>query len=292
MKRYLLLLLFLFPAITVTSQELPYMWEELSSVDFTTAVGRAEGVCLIPVGVLEKHGPHLPLGTDVFYAREISLRAVKKEYAVVFPFYFAGQINEARQHPGTVTYSPELLYKILDETCQEISRNGLKKIVLVNGHGGNTSFLQYFCQSQLYQEKDYAVYLFQDTLDRQTRKEVLELRRGEVDQHAGHLETSTTLAIRPDLVRLDRAADEPGYDMTWLKLKGAYTGIWWYASFPNHYSGNGVYNDVALGEKIVEQDALQLASVIRAIKRDNVLELQKQFYEESQNPHQTKVKRK
>lgn len=287
MKRHFFLLLSIFTFTCVSSQNLPVLWEELTSSDFVSAVKKSEGVCIIPIGVIEKHGPHLPLGTDVFYAREISQRAAKREYAVIFPFYFAGQINEARHQPGTITYSPDLLYRILDETCKEIARNGLKKILLVNGHGGNTNFLQYFCQAQLYEEKEYAVYLFQDTLDVRTRERVIELRKGQDDQHAGQLETSTSLAIFPDLVKKERASEESGRNIGWQKLKNGYTGIWWYASFPNHYSGNGSFNDVELGETIVEQDALQLITVLQAIKKDSTLELQDRFFKESRNPLET-----
>ena len=121
----------------------------------------AGGVCVIPLGIIEKHGPHLPLGSDLFESREIAFQAAAKEYAIVFPPYFTGQIFEARHQPGTISYSNDLMWKMLEETCRELSRNGLKKIILMNGHGGNTSFLQYFCQSQLAGPKDYIVVLFQ-----------------------------------------------------------------------------------------------------------------------------------
>ena len=90
------------------------------------------------MGILEKHGPHLPLGTDIFECRKVALTAAGQEYSIVFPTYFAGQINEARHQPGTIAYSPELIWKMLQETCEELSRNGLKKIIIVNGHGGTT----------------------------------------------------------------------------------------------------------------------------------------------------------
>ena len=138
---------------------IPAAWEELTSSDFEIAVKQSEGVCIIPMGVIEKHGQHLPLGTDVFTSRESALRAAQKEYAIVYPFYFAGQIFEAMHQPGTIAYSPDMLYNLLEETCREISRNGIKKIIFVNGHGGNTYFLQYFCQTQLAKERDYSLYL-------------------------------------------------------------------------------------------------------------------------------------
>src|SRR5438445_11984174 len=61
------------------------------------------------------------------------------------------------------------------------------------------------------------------------------------DMHAGESETSMSMIARPDLVHLDRAAQESGADQARLKLpEGLYTGIWWYARFPNHYAGEGV----------------------------------------------------
>ncbi len=80
-------------------QDLAVAWEELTSADFKKATELAQGVCIIPMGVIEKHAQHLPMGTDVYAARHIALTAARGEYAVVFPFYFAGQIFEARHQP-------------------------------------------------------------------------------------------------------------------------------------------------------------------------------------------------
>ncbi len=115
MKRIAILMAALFMAMCGYAQNLPVGWEELTSPDFVKAVEKSEGVCLIPMGVLEKHGPHLPLGTDVYTAREISQRAAQKEYCIVYPYYFVGQIFEAKHQPGTVAYSTELIYKMLEE---------------------------------------------------------------------------------------------------------------------------------------------------------------------------------
>src|SRR4051794_14154381 len=66
-------------------------WEELTAGDFRQAVQQSKGLCLLPFGILEKHGPHLPLGTDLLNVRYASLQAVTQEYAVVFPEYYFGQ---------------------------------------------------------------------------------------------------------------------------------------------------------------------------------------------------------
>jgi creatinine amidohydrolase len=74
-------------------------WEELTAADFRQGIQQSKGVCVLPFGILEKHGPHLPLGTDLLNVRYASLHAVDQEYAIVFPEYYFGQIFEAKHEP-------------------------------------------------------------------------------------------------------------------------------------------------------------------------------------------------
>ncbi|MCU0410133.1 MAG: creatininase family protein [Bacteroidales bacterium] len=265
---------------------LPVRLEELSSPQFSVAVEKSGGVCVIPLGVIEKHGTHLPLGTDMFEARESVTQAAEKEYAVVFPPYFAGQIFEARHQPGTIAYSNDLLWQMLDETCRELARNGLKKIILFNGHGGNTSFLQYFCQSQLSAERDYIVVLFQGTADPELDREIESLKKAAVDGHAGEEETSMMFYIRPDLVNRQAIGSESGASQARLsQMKNGYTGIWWYARYPNHYAGDPAQPDKRLGELLVSKDAAQLIELIKYLKSNNEIErLQNEFYDRAETP--------
>ena len=272
--------------------DLPAPWEELTAPDFVKAIDRAGGVCILPLGIIEKHGPHLPLGTDLLNVREVVRRAVAREYAVVFPPYYVGQIFEARHQPGTVAYSERLMFDLLQETVDEIARNGLKKIVLVSGHGGNNSFLPFFCQSQLARRRDFAVYLYQPSQRAADDARVAALRKTQMEMHAGEVETGTMLAHRPELVRLDTAKDQSGADQgRQADLKDAYTGIWWYARFPNHYSGDGSSATGELGELVLSLQAEQLADMIRSVKADTAtLELQKRFFDEAQAPRATPQK--
>ncbi len=269
---------------SVEPVKLPVNWEELTAPDFARAISLSEGVCIIPMGVIEKHGPHLPLGTDVFTSREISRRAASKEYCVVFPFYLAGQIYEAMHQQGTIAYSPELIYKILDETCEEISRNGFKKILIVNGHGGNNNFVTYFCQTQLAKQKNYAVYVFTHEADNETRNKIASMRKTTTGGHADEAESSVMMLFRPELVKIDQAAVQSGQDQMRLKLNNVYTPIWWFAKYPNHYAGDARYANPELGEVIVNQKVQQLSEVIKAIKADKeTLRLQNEFYKECVN---------
>ena len=262
-------------------------WEELTGPDFIEAVHQSQGVCVLPFGIIEKHGPHLPLGTDLLDVRFAVMNAVKQEYAVVFPEYYFGQIFEAQQQPGTVAYSLTTQLTLLEETVKEMARNGCKKVVIVNGHGGNNSLLPLFAQAQLASPRDYVVYVFglpnTDVPGRPSMKT-------QTDMHAGETETSLMLIARPDLVHMDRATQESGADQKRQSLPGSvYTGIWWYARFPNHYSGEGAAGNKELGEFEQKEWSRQIAEAIKAIKADRVsLKLQNQFFEDSQHPLETK----
>ena len=104
----LILLLPLCAVLAWPQSKLSVHWEELTSPDFVRAIGQAQGTCLLPFGIIEKHGPHLPLGNDLINARYVALHAAEQEYAVVFPQYYFGQIFEARHQPGTIAYSPQM----------------------------------------------------------------------------------------------------------------------------------------------------------------------------------------
>jgi creatinine amidohydrolase len=260
-------------------------WEELTAADFREGIRRSQGTCLLPFGILEKHGPHLPLGTDLLDVRFAALHAAEQDYAVVFPEYYFGQIAEARHEPGTIAYSREMQLALLQETTDEMARNGCKKVVIVNGHGGNESLLPYFAQTQLDKPHDYVVYIF----DRRSPESGGPAKKTTIDMHAGESETSKMMIARPDTVHIDRASSESGADQHRQQLpEDVYTGIWWYARFPNHYSGDGSAATLELGKFEMDWWIDAIVKVIRAVKADGVsLKLQNEFYEKSKHPLDT-----
>lgn len=273
-------------ASLASAQSLTVKWEELTGGDFVTAVRQAQGTCLIPFGIIEKHGPHLPLGTDLINVRYASLHGAEQEYAIVFPQYFFGQIFEARHEPGTMAYSARLQLDLLQETTDEMARNGCKKIIIVNGHGGNNSLLPFFAQSQLASAHDYVVYVYRFSPNAPGRPAL----KTKTDAHAGESETAHSLVTMPNLVHLDRATSESGADLNRLDLPASvYTGIWWYAKFPEHYAGEGAAATKDLGEFDMKQWANGVAATIRAVKADhNSLKLQSEFFEKAKHPLDTK----
>jgi len=261
-------------------------WEELTAADFRQGIEKSQGTCLLPFGILEKHGPHLPLGTDLLDVRYAALHAAEREYAIMFPEYYFGQIAEAKHEPGTMAYSRDLQFKLLQETTDEMARNGCKKILIVNGHGGNNSLLPYFAQTQLDRPHDYVVYVF----DERTPQEGGPPKKTKIDMHAGESETSKMMISRPDLVHMDRAASESGADQAQQKIpEDVYTGIWWYTRFPNHYSGEGAAANKELGEYQMKWWIDSVVKTIQEVKADDVsLKLQNEFYEKSKHPLETR----
>jgi creatinine amidohydrolase len=234
------------------------------------SIGKSSQTCILPIGILEKHGPHVPIGSDLIQVREWSARATKKEYAVVFPDYFYGQINEARQQYGTFALPERVVWDLLEATCDEIARNGFNKIVIINGHGGNPELIRYFIQTRLEKRRNYAVYFFEPPADSAYEKQLATLHKSdpEGDQHAGERETSSLLYLRPDLVKMDSASNESGMNQKRLEIPNVYTAIWWYADYPNHYAGEGAKATRELGQLVNEHYIENLIRALKAIKAD------------------------
>ncbi|HTE00177.1 MAG TPA: creatininase family protein [Mucilaginibacter sp.] len=285
MKAFLSALL-LFVSGYTFAQQLPARWDELTASDFPAALEKSSQTCILPFGILEKHGPHSPIGTDLIHVREWAARATKQEYAVVFPDYFYGQINEARQQPGTFALPSHVIYELLEATCDEIARNGFKKIVILNGHGGNPEFIQFFMQSFLNKRHNYVIYFYNPENDPDFQKEYRKMHKSDLrgDEHAGESETSVLMYYRPDLMKMDRAEQQSGADQKRLSLPGLYTPIWWYASFPNHYAGEGAKATSDFGKFITDHEISSFLKALKEVKTDTkTLQLQNEFYDRVDN---------
>lgn len=133
-------------------------WKNLSSLDFAEAVATCQGVGIIPIGVIEAHASHLPLGTDMFAAHWTACRAAEQEPMIVFPQYPFSINHETAHLPGGLVIKRDLAFALLENICDEMYRNGLRKIVLLSGHGGNRHFLPLFVQTLPEKAKPYTVY--------------------------------------------------------------------------------------------------------------------------------------
>ena len=264
-------------------------WQELTSDEFPQAVADAQGVCIVPLSVIERHGHHLPTGTDMFIGREVCQRIAALEPVVVFPDVIFTQILEARHVPGTIALDGDLIVRLLDNICREIARNGMKKIVLVSAHGGNYLLTRFFAQVQLESTRDYVVYVADPQLSPAEEQAQADVWETTVDGHGGEQETSEILAIRPELVHLDRAStDGEGLPLDRLKAlneAGVYTGIWWYADHPTHYRGDARPATAEKGQRLLDSYAQSVARAVRLIKQDDVTpRLQQEFFAAGDQP--------
>lgn len=140
-------------------------------------------------------------------------------------------------------------------------------------------------------KRDYALYWFQPDYDPEVIKKTEALtQRDRYGQHAGNRETSMVAAIVPDLVHPEKAKLQSGVDLGRLKnLPSVYSRIWWYVRYPNHYSEDGMKANAQAGKLILNSVVEQFVKSIQDIKADNnVTELQNQFFEEDENPLDTK----
>ncbi len=254
-------------------------WEELTAPEFAAAV-RETGVCVVAMGVVERHSDHLPLGTDYLVGHKIACLAAEKEPAVVFPPFYFGQIYEARCFPGTITIRPTLLLELLQSVLDEIGRNGFRKIVLYNAHGGNSHLLGFLAQSALWEEKPYSLYIPLRRMTPEGEAEWEAVRETSSGGHACEWETSLVLGTYPHLVKMERVPATPADPLNRMNhLPPTLTGIWWYSDYPDHYAGDARPASVEKGELLVRLESDYLAQYIAAVKADQVVPaLEREFF--------------
>ena len=235
-------------------------WEKLTMPEFEAARD-ASRLVILPVGSIEEHGPHLPLGTDILHAIEVAHRAaVLRPVLVAAPLYY-GICRSTREHPGTVSLSGDTLRALLRDLGREFYRQGLRRLIFISGHAGGThmcalveageALLTEFADLRL------AVVNILELL-----REVLAARPDLVktrgDSHAGEVETALMLAAHPDLVKGRAPAEWPGfpkYELVRDKRRHWPGGVW----------GDPAPATAAQGEEILAAEAARLAQLIDAL---------------------------
>ena len=282
------------------------IWYDLREEEFSGAVERSGGLCVIPLGCTEKHGQHLPLGTDYYETLNIVKRAAELEEVVILPVgAWLGEVScfhsvknpEAARLCGCIGIKQSTILTVLTELCDEAYRNGFRKILLVNGHGGNIALLRHFLRCQSYDTKPYATLttfaiplrdfepqrLICTLTERKAdfpyvTKEDFDILKGYAKAggygggHADFRESALMMAYDESLVNKDRFCAEDGtstHRTDYLKKMGIEAANSWLCDFPNSFEGSLTFGATAtLGEAMTQLSAELLSKKFKLLKED------------------------
>jgi creatinine amidohydrolase len=250
-------------------------WQDMSTKEFGE-LDTARVIALLPVGAIEQHGPHLPVATDACINQGVLARALEQMPddlpVTVLPMLPVGKSNEHLAFPGTLTLAAETLICVWTEVGECVARAGIRKLVLFNSHGGQPQIMDVVARDLRVRHAMLVVaYSWYAGGIPDGLFDEAEVRHG---IHAGAIETSMMLHLRPDLVRMDLAADfvplmtELEADYRHLSPTGAGRFAWMAQDLhPSGACGNAADADAKRGRALVEHAAQTLIALLREVDR-------------------------
>lgn len=183
-----------------------YILENITMNEFKKYLRNTKTI-VFPFGTIEEHGSHLPLNTDSLIIQEILKSVAKKRKFFLAPIMYYGVCTTTKDHPGTISITPETLRRLSFDFLTEAYKKGLRNFLLISGHGGSLHMSALKETAEVFVEKlkdiKIAVFSPYDLL----WKELSDITETQNDSHAGELETSMMLCLCPELVK-GRAAEE------------------------------------------------------------------------------------
>ncbi len=176
--------------------------DEITSTAFSEKV-KNDPLVILPVGATEEHGSHLPLGTDSFQSEYIVNKLAAEFDALVLPPVRYGECRSTRKFPGTISLRSETVQALVTDILSELARNGVSKVIVLSGHAGSghMAALRLGSGRVVEQHPDMRVMVLSDY---DIAYDLAGREFPSSDGHAGLIETSRMLGIRPDLVGEDR----------------------------------------------------------------------------------------
>lgn len=294
-------------------------WEYLREEEFGPAIKSSGGVCVMAVGCLEKHGQHLPVGTDSIKGDKIVEWAAEKAGVMMFPTtMWLGDVTASHSFVnadktrklGFIGISSQTLLTVFEELCDEIARNGFKKIILCSSHGGNSAILSILDRSHFYKKKDYSImitraYDFTGDLEPKnmlervkadpeyfsmlTEEDIKTLEHwaetGTGGGHGDFRETALVYGTYPHLVAPDRFDAESGQRINRLVIPAKF-GIGGYQSYlvnnKNVYGGYPPFGCTeTIGQAAVKMSVDRLAEIFEYFKNyDDIVTTMHELNEE------------
>ncbi|MDB5775491.1 MAG: Creatininase [Herbaspirillum sp.] len=249
-------------------------WVEMTSEEF----GRLppDTVAVLPVAAVEQHGPHLPVYVDACLNLGVVERTIgllpPELPATFLPMLPVGKSNEHLAFPGTLSFSAETLIRMWTEIGESVHRAGIRKLVFINSHGGQPQIMDIVARDLRVRLSMFVVcvntYSFGVPPDSFSADEQLH------GIHAGAIETSMMLALRPDLVRMDKADHFVSASVAlqkeyrYLSPEGG-IGFGWQIQdlHPSGACGNALDADAARGDAVIGQAASGLLALLQEVHR-------------------------
>jgi len=178
----------------------------LTSPEFSELIKSVRGVILV-IGSCEQHGYHMPLETDNIIGNEIAIKVAEATELLLLPAISYGQVWSAKDFPGTIAISSDTIKRLIRDIVISLERFNVKNIILFSAHNGNTGILKESAR-ELYDEFGWENIWHFSLAFSGDLLSILESKMPGNVHHAGELETSMMLAIRPDLVHMEKATKE------------------------------------------------------------------------------------
>jgi creatinine amidohydrolase len=257
-----------------------FLWETLTWQEIENRLKEVD-TAILPCGSIEQHGPHLPVDVDHFDAGYLAIR-VAEACGDPRPFVLPGIPYGVSYHhedfAGTVSITNEGLFRFVYDIGMSLAKNGIKKLIILNGHGDNAPTLNFAAQMI---NRDARIFVCVDTGET-SDEDIHRITESENDIHAGEIETSTTLAARPWLVNMEKAVDTDIHFKSEYLNFGSSRGLPWYVRTKkiseNGVMGNPTKASREKGEKIWEIMVAHLVSFVEEIKASRLEDLFQKRY--------------
>lgn len=239
-----------------------FLWEEMTWEEIKERLETVDTV-LLPCGAIEQHGPHLPVDIDYYDAKYLARQvaeACSDPKPLVLPAIPYGVSYHHEDFAGTISVTNNALSAFVYDIGMTLAKQGVKKIIMINGHGDNAPTLNYAAQMI---NRDARIFVCVDTGDT-SDTDIAKLAVTPNDIHAGEIETSTTLALRPEVVQMDKAVNETlDFGSDFLNFDDD-RSISWYVR-TSKISNSGVMGDatIATAEKGVQMWEVMIRQLVK-----------------------------
>ena len=253
-------------------------FERMTTTEVAQAVKDSNGVAIIPVGAVEVHGPHLPVGTDSVETYEIGLRAAQQIGVVIVPLLWYGNSRSFMDFPGTISVRPEILKELTRDVVMSLLLQGFDKFVVLDGHGGNYGILDLLIEEVHFETKAIICHVRAWELASVPKP----VSTPDYDGHGGSSETSVMMVLTPDDVDESQFVDSaPDISLTeqgsvFPSPSGAYSKgpivfpLSMGEMVEHGHHGDPAYGSVERGEELLEVKVDALVEFLRVFKDDQI----------------------